>query len=171
MPTGRRPRISSQQLRDAAAQRRAMEAAQRAGGVTLGGTAADLSREAIAMRERGDSRLTARALGDKAALVMEAGNRLQRVAIKRRGGKRQERAAHRAREALLTAAVQLRMAEATPLDRHPLHHLPFQQVQKIEAQVRALVADNHTEQWARLAADTHRRIQAHHARKRLETPR
>jgi hypothetical protein len=161
-----RPRrsLSSRALREAAADERA---ARRMAGGALVGSVADLSPESIALRQQPVAKLTARELGDRAASVLDAAHRAQRIAAKRRGGARQERANEQARKALLTAAVQIRMAEATPgLDTRPLLHLSFKQVQEMELAARRIVSDNTREQWGALAVDTHRRVQRHIARKR-----
>jgi hypothetical protein len=128
----------------------------------------DLSREAIAMRQGRAGRLTGKELAEQAARVLEAANRAQRIAAKRRGGRREAAAQRRAADALLTAAVQIRLAERVPVDRKPLHVLSFQQVQTIEAEVRAAVCDDTREQWGALAVDTHRRVQAERLRARQE---
>lgn len=97
--------------------------------------------------------LTGRELAARARRVFDEAKRLRKVAT-RRQGPRAASAAQRADDALRTAAVQIRIAQATPLDRGYLHALPLERIQTIKAEVsRAFDADA-----AALAVDTHRRI-------------
>jgi hypothetical protein len=135
----------------------------------LGPQVPELTRQAVGLRNSRAGQLTAREMGDQAGRVLDAAHRAQRIAAKRRGGRREDAARRRAAEALLTAAVQIRLAAATrDLERRPLHALTVQQVQAAEADVRRIIADDTREQWGALAVDTHRRVQEHRARCRQE---
>lgn len=106
----------------------------------------------VAAGAAGDN-LTGRELAGRARRVFDEAKRLRKVAT-RRLGPRAARASERADEALRTAAVQIRLAQATPLDRGYLHALDLERIQTIKAEVsRAFDADA-----AALAVDTHRRI-------------
>lgn len=74
-----------------------------------------------------------------------------------------------ARSHLLTAAAEVRLAAAcSRLDERYLHALSIQQVQQAEHEVRRLVAGDAPEAWARLAVETHQRLQEQQARIRTE---
>jgi len=68
---------------------------------------------------------------------------------------------------LRTAAAQIRLAQATPLDRGYLHALDLPRIQTIKEEVgRAFAEDS-----AALAVDTHRRILDQRQRIRAEAGR
>lgn len=142
----------------------------RVDGRTLPG-AADLSRDAIAQRRIAkaqsgqDGGLTGHQLILAAVEVFDQAKRLARVAQRRGAFGRASRASDRSDDALRTAAVQIRLAAVTPLDRGYLHALDLQTIQTIKSEVsRAYDVDE-----AALAVDTHRRIEDQRARARAET--
>jgi hypothetical protein len=131
--------------------------------------AVDLSRDAIAARRKAkaetqrDGGYNGSELIDVAARVFDEAKRLRKVGD-RRAGRRAAAAYERADQALLTASVQIRLAQLTPLDRPYLHHLALDRIQKVKEEVqRAYHADA-----AVLAVDTHRRIQDQRNRRRAE---
>jgi hypothetical protein len=134
----------------------------------------DLSKEASdrrlaaqreAKRKTGhDGGLTGTQLIDRAAQVFDVANRLQKQTQRTPAGRRRDQVNARADEALRTAAVQIRIAQATPLDRGYLHALDLPKIQQTKAEVgRAFDTDP-----AALAVDTHRRIQDQRNRRRVE---
>jgi hypothetical protein len=117
--------------------------------------AVDLSPDAIAARRRaGGGGPTGRQLGETAARVFDQAQKLAKIAQRPGRPSRRRRASEQADAALRTAAMQIRLAQLTPLDRGYLHALDLERIQTIEQEVgRAFDRDA-----AALAVDTHRRI-------------
>lgn len=118
--------------------------------------AVDLSLDAIAARKTaGDRQRTGRQLVDIADAVFASAKRNARMANDaKRTPRRRRKLSEKADEALVHAAVQIRIAQACPLDRPYLHALSLDKIQTIKAEVvRAFDEDD-----AALAVDTHRRI-------------
>lgn len=117
----------------------------------------DLSPAAIAARQAAelrDGNLTGAQLIERAKRVYERSTQLAKTALHRPPGRKREKASAKADEALVTAAVQVRIAELTPLDKPYLHALDLEQIQVVQAEVkRAAGVDI-----AALAVDTHRRL-------------
>lgn len=132
--------------------------------------AADLSRGAIAARRIAKAQtgqaggLTGHQLVLAAIDVFAQAARLAKVATRRGAFGRALRASERADEALRTAAVQIRLAALTPLDRGYLHALDLATIQTVKADV----VKAYNEDEAALAVDTHRRIDDQRARVRAE---
>lgn len=130
----------------------------------------DLSPNAIAKRREAatdpEKNPTGRELIARAARVFDAAQKLQKTASRRPpGARRTRRMSERADEALRSAALQIRVAAMTPLDRPYLHALPLDRVQAAEEEVvRAFANDP-----AALAVDTHRRIRDQRMRAKIET--
>lgn len=129
----------------------------------------DFSPDAIAKRREAESdpqkNPTGRELIARAARVFDAAQKLQKTANRRPpGARRTRRLNDQADEALRSAALQIRIAAMTPLDRPYLHALSLDRVQDAEAEVvAAFVKDS-----AALAVDTHRRIQDQRMRAKVE---
>lgn len=130
----------------------------------------DLSASAITKRREAESddqkNPTGRELIARAARVFDAAQKLQKTANHRPpGARRTRRMNEKADEALRTAALQIRVAAMTPLDRRYLHALSIESVQAAEDDVvRAFLFDP-----AALAVDTHRRIRDQRMRAKIET--
>lgn len=133
--------------------------------------AVDLSRDAIAARQHA-ARETGRAGGytgreliDIAGRQLEEANRLRAIATRRSDNRlRRAQASRAADEHLIRAALQIRLAQATPLDRGYLHHLSLDRVQNVREEVAHAFADGPAD----LAVDTHRRIEEQRTRRRRE---
>jgi hypothetical protein len=127
--------------------------------------AVDLSKDAIKARQTSERRgngpqgLTGRQMGQRARSVLEAAQRARRTGNKRPAGARRNAALKKSAEALVTAATQIRIAAATPLDKGFLHHLSINEIQDIEREVHRLAAGGTDEAMALLAVDTHRRVE------------
>jgi hypothetical protein len=130
----------------------------------------DLSAKAIAARARArertgsDGGYTARQLIERSDLVFARAKRLAKVAG-RTPGRRGEKASAKADDALRTANLQLRIAQATPLDKGYLHHLSLERIQILTDEVVALFKED---EGATLAVDTHRRLQDQRMRLKAE---
>lgn len=123
----------------------------------LGGPV-DLSADAIAARAAaGGGGLTGRQLYQNARRVFERAQTLRK--------RRRPAALRKAGEALQTAAVQIRLAQMTPLDRGYLHALDLPRIQTVQAEVGRAFANDP----AALAVDTHRRIRDQRLRIAAET--
>jgi hypothetical protein len=140
-------------------------AASRIDGRSTGG-AVDLSPDAIAARQRtGNGGMTGRQLIDTADVVFARAKRLAKAALRAPSGRRRAKLSRTADDALRSAAVQIRLAERTPLDRSYLHALDLAVVQTVKAEVgKAFDIDD----GAALAVDTHRKIQDQRERARRE---
>lgn len=129
----------------------------------------DLSGAAITKRREAQQdpqkNPTGRELIARAARVFDAAQKLQKTANRRPpGARRTRRLNEQADEALRTAALQIRIAAMTPLERGYLHALSIERVQAAETEVvDAFVKDS-----AALAVDTHRRIRDQRLRARIE---
>lgn len=131
--------------------------------------ATDLSPGAIAARERArrngrDGGYTGREMIQAAASVFDRAKQLRKVGDRRPPGKRRQRAHDKADEALATAAAQIRIAQAIPLDRAYLHAMTLDRIQEIRGEVAAAMGENP----AALAVDTHRRIQGQRSRAAMD---
>lgn len=130
----------------------------------------DLSPEAVRRRQAARKRgighggSTGRELIHLAGQVFDQANRLMKVAQNRPAGRRRDAALRNATKAMLTCAVQLRIAERTPLDKGYLHHLSVQDIQRCEAEVHQAAATD----IAALAADAQRRLNDQRLRARTE---
>ena len=120
-------------------------------------------RQAAQKRGQGHGGMTGRQLVASAGAHLKNANRQARIATGRTGA-RKAAAERKGKHALLTAAVQIRIAERVPADRGYLHHLTIQQIQKCEEEAQRLVAGDEWDRWASLAVDTHRRIQQERSR-------
>jgi hypothetical protein len=125
-------------------------------------TPVDLSPDAIAARRNARERTgreggyTGRELVGVADKTLRSAHKLRRLAERRANRSRaaHEKTLERARDALRTAAVQIRIAQVVPADKGYLHHLSLDRIQAIKAEVgRAFDEDE-----AALAVDTHKRI-------------
>lgn len=109
-----------------------------------------------------DGGWTGAELLDVASRVFRQARRLRKTAERRPPGQRRERLERAADEALVTAAVQVRLCERVPAGRPYLHALSLQQIQAAKDDAaRAYETDP-----AALAVDTHRRINAQRDRQR-----
>lgn len=132
-------------------------------GATRTNAAVDLSREAIAARTDGEN-VTGRQLVARAGSVLERANALAKQASSCDNRVMRRRLSDTADQALVTAAVQIRLAQLVPLDKPYLHALTLEQVQTVKAEVTTVAALN----LAALAVDTHRRIADQRQRIRAE---
>lgn len=145
-------------------------AVQRAGRSSVDprdGSAADLSPEAIEARRRADLKggdATGLQLLERADLVFSQAKRLQRQASRASSRRRMGRLSEKADDALRTAATQIRIAQACPLNRGYLHALDLGKIQTIKAEVGKAFDDDP----GALAVDTHRRIQDQRMRAKVE---
>jgi hypothetical protein len=156
---GRRRRLDALELAQADRNVRAAGHSSVGPGDRLGG-AADLSRAASDLRRtlvaKGDpdGGATGKLLTERAIRVFDRAKLLQKTSDRAPAGRRRRRASDQADQALVTAAMQIRLAQATPLDRGYLHHHPLERIQEVRAEVTAIAARD----LAALAVDTHRRI-------------
>lgn len=137
---------------------RALQDRRRQALATAGQAVPDLSPQAIKARleaEGEGTNATGRQLIFRAARVFKQAEKLTQLALSRPPASRRARRLHdQADDALRTAAVQIRIAAATPLERGYLHAMPINKLQDVEEEVaRAFAHDP-----AALAVDTHRRI-------------
>lgn len=125
-------------------------------------TVADLSLEAIAARQRAGAKTgthggwTGAELVDVAAGVFDGAKRFAKLAARRDRKSRADAASKRADQALVAAAIQIRVAQLCPLDRPYLHALSLDRIQNVRDEVAKAFEAGAPE----LAVDTHRRIQA-----------
>jgi hypothetical protein len=125
-------------------------------------TVADLSPDAIRARQVAGQKTgthggwTGRELVDVAAGVFDRAKRFAKLAQKRSRGSRADAASRNADQALVHAAIQIRVAQICPLDRPYLHALSLEQIQDVRDQVAKAFDKGAPE----LAVDTHRRIQS-----------
>lgn len=130
----------------------------------------DLSPDAIRRRREAESdpqkNPTGRELIARAGRVFEQAKKLQKIASRRPpGSRRSRRMSDDADEALRSAALQIRIAAMTPLDRGYLHAISLDRLQAAEDEVvAAFVKDP-----AALAVDTHRRLRDQRTRAKIET--
>lgn len=131
---------------------------------------ADLSPVAIAARAAAkaktgqDGGYTGQQLITVAAGVFDQANRARKQADRTPPGHRRQKLEALADEALRTAALQIRLAQLTPLDRGYLHALDLPRIQTAREDVgRIFAADP-----AALAVDVHRRIADQRQRLRAE---
>lgn len=125
--------------------------------------AVDLSLEAIAARTDGEN-VTGRRLVALADEVMQHANKLAKRARGQDNLVQRRRLSDTADLALVTAAVQIRLAQLVPLDKPYLHALSLEQVQTVKGEVTTVAALN----IAALAVDTLRRIAEQRQRIRAE---
>lgn len=125
--------------------------------------AAIAARREARLKTGRDGGYTGREMLDIAARNFNEANRQRKVATNRLG-RRAEKAQAKADEWLRTAATQIRISQATPLDRPYLHALSLDRIQRIKGEVVAAFNKDSAE----LAVDTHRRIHDQRNRVRVE---
>lgn len=124
----------------------------------------DLSTAAIAERRR-QREITGAELIDLADRVYHRAALLAKVASRSTSSRRRrDRASAAADQALVTAAVQIRLAELTPVTTSYLHAVSIDQIQTVKADVSRVAGED----MAALAVDTHRRIAAQKTRRSVE---
>jgi hypothetical protein len=136
------------------------ESARLSGGV-------DLGRESVAQRvearRRGGAK-TGRQLIEEAATILGRANEYADRWRRTRPGALRDRYDKLSEEALVTAAVKIRIAQATPLERSWAEHLDHAKVQTIKNEVAAAMGYDQ----GALALDTQRRVREQRIRVRTE---
>jgi hypothetical protein len=133
------------------------------------GAVPDLSLDGIAARAEArrktgrEGGYTGRELVRVAGEVLNRAVKLQREANRKRGSRRGRRLDDEADRALMTAALQIRLAQWVPSDRPYLHVLDLPRIQAAREEVFAFVRERGT---AELAVDTSTRIREQRLRHR-----